>query len=65
LSENLKGRDHLKDFGLDGRIILDWILNKVGGCGLDSSGLGYGPVVGSCEYGTKPSGSIKGGKFLI
>jgi len=26
--ENLKGRDHSKDLGIDGKIILDWILGK-------------------------------------
>jgi hypothetical protein len=26
--ENLKGRDHLEDLGVDGRIILEWILGK-------------------------------------
>jgi hypothetical protein len=36
----------------------------VGGCGLDSSGLGYGPVAGSCEHSTEPSGSIIGWEFL-
>jgi hypothetical protein len=25
---NLKGRDHLKDLDVDGRIILEWILGK-------------------------------------
>jgi hypothetical protein len=31
-SENLKGRDHLEDLGVDGKIILEWILQKyVGG----------------------------------
>jgi hypothetical protein len=36
----------------------------MGWCGLDSSGLGYGQVAGSCEHGDEPSGSIKGGEFL-
>jgi hypothetical protein len=31
----------------------------MGWYGLDSSGSGYGPVVGSCEHGNGPSGSIK------
>jgi hypothetical protein len=28
-----------------------------GGCGLDSTGSGQGPVSGCCECGDKPSGS--------
>jgi hypothetical protein len=28
-------------------------------CGLDSSGLGQGPVAGSCEHGNEPSDPIK------
>jgi hypothetical protein len=27
-SENLKGRDHSEDLGVDERTILDWILGK-------------------------------------
>jgi len=35
--ENLKGRDHLEDLGVDGNVILEWILgNRIGGCGLDA-----------------------------
>jgi len=36
-SEDLKGRDHLRDLGRDWNIILKWILNRVLGYGLDSS----------------------------
>lgn len=36
-----KARDHSKDLGVDGMIILTFLLeNMVGGCGLDSSGSG-------------------------
>jgi hypothetical protein len=28
--ENLKGRDHSEDIGIDGRIILSWILKEAG-----------------------------------
>jgi hypothetical protein len=37
---------------------------EVGSCGLDSSGSGYGTVVGSCEHGNEPSGSIKVGNLV-
>jgi hypothetical protein len=33
-------------------------------CGLNSSGSGQGPVVGYCEHGNGPSGSIKDGEIL-
>jgi hypothetical protein len=32
--------------------------------GLDSVGLGFGPVAGCCKHGNEPSGSINGGEFL-
>jgi hypothetical protein len=30
LLENLKGREHLRDLGADGRKTLKWIINKYG-----------------------------------
>jgi hypothetical protein len=30
-SENLKGRDYLEEQGIDGRMILEWVLEKEGG----------------------------------
>jgi hypothetical protein len=30
-SENLKGRDHSEDLGVDGRVIFEWILGKSSG----------------------------------
>jgi hypothetical protein len=32
-------------------------------CELDASGSGLGPMVGCCEQGDEPSGSIKGEEF--
>jgi hypothetical protein len=43
--ENLKGTDHSEDLGVDEKI--NYIGSggkRVGRCGLDSSGLAYGPV---------------------
>jgi hypothetical protein len=58
LSENEKGRDHSEDLDVNGKIILKWILNRVGRL------LRIETIGGLCEYGSKSSGSIKGGKFL-
>jgi hypothetical protein len=37
---------------------------KMDGFCLASSGSGLGPVVGSCEHGDEPSGSVKCSEFL-
>jgi hypothetical protein len=56
--ETPKERDHLKDRGIDGMIGLEWILREVEwGCGVDSPGSGWVPVVGCCECGDELSGS--------
>jgi hypothetical protein len=47
LVKNLMGRNLVGDLGLDGRIILKWIINKTGDSLLDPSGSGLGPVAGS------------------
>jgi hypothetical protein len=53
------------DPGVDERIILRWIFRKWDvGYGLESAGSGYRQVVGSCECGNEPSGSIKCGEFF-
>jgi hypothetical protein len=36
----------------------------VGRCGLDACGSGQEPMMGCCEHGTEPSGSMKVGEFL-
>jgi hypothetical protein len=43
----------------DRKITLKWILNRMGGWGLDSTVLGQGPVAGGCEHGNELSGSNK------
>jgi len=61
----LKGRDPLGDLGVDGRIMLKWILNSADRCGMDSSYWAQGEsVVVCCKHGNELSGSIKGKDFL-
>jgi hypothetical protein len=38
--------------------------SRVAWCGLNSSGLGHGPVAGFCEQGNEPLGSMKCGGEL-
>jgi hypothetical protein len=58
-------RDHLEDPGIDGRIVLRWIIKKWDvGHGLDQAGSGQGQVAGTCDCGNEPSGPIKHKEFL-
>ena len=59
------GRDHLEDLGVDGGVILKWILKKWDGeawTGLLWLRIGTGG--GRCECGNEPSGSVECGEFL-
>jgi hypothetical protein len=60
-SENLKGRDHSEDLGVDGRI--DWILEKCGGK-VRTGCIWLRLVAVTCEHSNEPSISIIGGEFI-
>jgi hypothetical protein len=56
--------NHLENPGIDGRIILKWILEKCDG-DMDWIDLAQDrQVADSCERGNEPSGSTKCGEFL-
>jgi hypothetical protein len=62
--ESLKGRDHSENLSVAGRIILKWILGKLGlGVLIGFIWLRIKRIVGSCEHFNEPLGSIKGGEF--
>jgi hypothetical protein len=54
-----KEREHWEDRDVGGWIYDGSWRDGMGRCGLDCSGLGEGPVEGSCEHGDTHSGSIK------
>jgi hypothetical protein len=51
-------RDHCENLGVDGRIILEWILGK------EWEGVDWIQLAGDRDNGNQPSGSMKGGEFL-
>ena len=60
-----EGKNHFESLGVEGRIILRWIVRKGGG--MAWTGLVWlkiGTIVGTCKGGNEPLGSIKCWEFL-
>jgi hypothetical protein len=65
LEGNWREKDHLKNPGVDGRIILIWIFRKLDeGVWTVLDWLRIETGASNCECGNKTSGSIKRGEFL-
>jgi hypothetical protein len=64
LWENMSERNHLEDLGVDGRVILKWVLKKQGGAWTRLIWVRIGQVMGCCKCGNEPSSSIKCGEFI-
>jgi len=58
---NLKRRNHLEYLGIDGRIILKWILNVTRRINLAED---MGQVMGSCGHFNEPLGLVKCREFF-
>ena len=61
---SLRERGHLEDVGLDGEIVLKWVLKRNVGHELYCSGSGLGQVASCCECGNELLCSIKCGEFV-
>jgi hypothetical protein len=62
-----KVRDHWEDLGVGGRMILRLTFREIGIDGENWSRLAQDrcPVVGFCEHGNEPSGSIKSAGYSL
>jgi len=49
--------NHKWDLGVEGRVVIKWILKRQDG--LDSSGSSYGRVARSLKHGNEPSSAVK------
>jgi hypothetical protein len=49
---------------VSGRIIFKLIQKRVCGCGVNSSGLGYGPVAVTCRHGNELTVSVTGREYV-
>jgi len=58
------GRKTLEDLAVNGSILLNCILKRVGGCGLGSSGSALCQHAGCCKHDNEPSSYTKCSKFL-
>lgn len=57
--EIVRESDHLGNSGVECAIILKLTINKYSICGVDSTGLGQGPVAGFYKYENRTSGFIR------
>jgi hypothetical protein len=58
------GLDHFWGLVVESRMILKVISNRLRGCGLDSSGPGWGLLASSCEHANESLGTIKAWNLL-
>jgi hypothetical protein len=54
-----EAKKHWEDLGVDGWMVLKWILWKYRYCGLHSSCSGEGPLADFCEHGEETSCFIR------